>query len=291
MDILINLFIFSLVLFLYIHIYYHLKTSNYLEIYEIDSPSKEKFEELCYLKQPLIINNLNILSDLDNISLENFNKNYSSFHVKVVNNNDESNTYLPLKFNDSLNLFENDTSSNYISEFNSEFLEETTIEKILQTNDLFLRPYNIFNFEYDIIFGSLNSYTKLRYNLNTRTIIFVPQGEIEITLIPPKDYKYLHVKKNYENFEFVSSIDIYNLKDIYQEDFNKIKLLRVNLLHDKTISIPPYWFYSIKILKKNTLIFKSKYTTTIATLAILPELAMKFLQQNNIKSNITKIIT
>ena len=46
--------LFCLVLFLYLHIQFHLKTSNDLELYEIDYPSKEKLEEICDLRQPLI---------------------------------------------------------------------------------------------------------------------------------------------------------------------------------------------------------------------------------------------
>ena len=37
--------IFCLVLFIYIHIYFHFKTSNDLEVYELEKPSKDKFEE------------------------------------------------------------------------------------------------------------------------------------------------------------------------------------------------------------------------------------------------------
>ena len=39
------IFVFCIVLFLYIHIFFHLKTSDDLEVYEIDQPSKEKLEE------------------------------------------------------------------------------------------------------------------------------------------------------------------------------------------------------------------------------------------------------
>ena len=57
MLLIINLLILCIVLFVYIHIYTHIKTSNYLEIYEIENPSKDKFEDLVSMKQPLVINN------------------------------------------------------------------------------------------------------------------------------------------------------------------------------------------------------------------------------------------
>ncbi|GAF78491.1 unnamed protein product, partial [marine sediment metagenome] len=56
MKYLITIFIFSIVLFLYLHVQYHLKTSSDLEIYTIDNPTKEKLEEICDLRQPVILN-------------------------------------------------------------------------------------------------------------------------------------------------------------------------------------------------------------------------------------------
>ena len=42
-----SIFIFSVILFLYLHINYHLKCSNDLEVYTIEAPSKETLEEIC----------------------------------------------------------------------------------------------------------------------------------------------------------------------------------------------------------------------------------------------------
>ena len=54
MNIIIIFFIFIVILFLYIHILYHLKTADDLEIYEINSFSKERLNEVCDLRQPLL---------------------------------------------------------------------------------------------------------------------------------------------------------------------------------------------------------------------------------------------
>ena len=56
MKIIFSMLIFCIVLFLYLHIFFHLKTSNDLEVYEIDQPSKDKLEEICDLRQPVIFN-------------------------------------------------------------------------------------------------------------------------------------------------------------------------------------------------------------------------------------------
>jgi len=284
MEILINLLILTVTLFLYIHIYNQIKTSNYLEVYEIENISKDKFEELCDLKQPLLINNISLL-DFDIPYIQN---NYGSFDIKITNK-DTTDMFLPMKFLTAIELFDKDSSANYISENNKEFLEETSLIKEFSINDLFLRPIGTSSIEYDLILGSINSYTPLSYNLNCRNYYSVLTGSIEITLCPPKDYKYLYVNKDYENFKFTSVVDILEPQDEYKNEFEKVKFLRVILEPNRLLQIPAYWFFSIKILESNTLISNFKYTTYMNSLAMAPELFMKFLQKNNIKQNIAKV--
>ena len=54
LNIIIGFFVFCIVLFLYLHIQFHLKTSDELEIYEIDQASKDRMEEICDLRQPVL---------------------------------------------------------------------------------------------------------------------------------------------------------------------------------------------------------------------------------------------
>ena len=284
MKILINLLILTITLFLYIHIYNQIKTSNYLEVYEIENISKDKFEELCDLKQPLLINNINLL----NFDIPYIQNNYGSFDLKITNKQ-TSDMFLPMKFRTAIELFDKDTSSNYISENNKEFLEETSLIKEFSINDLFLRPTGTSSIEYDILLGSINSYTPLCYNLNCRNYYSVLSGSIEVTLCPPKDYKYLYVNKDYENFKFTSNINILEPQDEYKNEFEKVKFLRIILEPNRLLQIPAYWFFSIKILESNTLISNFKYTTYMNSLAMTPELFIKFLQNNNIKKNIARV--
>jgi hypothetical protein len=284
MEILINLLILTITLFLYIHIYNQIKTSNYLEVYEIENISKDKFEELCDLKQPLLINNIGLLE----FDIPHIQNNYGSFDIKICNK-DSSHMFLPMKFLTAIELFDKDSSANYISENNKEFLEETSLIKEYSVNDLFLRPVGTSSIEYDLILGSINSYTPLSYNLNCRNYYSVLTGSIEVTLCPPKDYKYLYVNKDYENFKFTSAVDILDPQDEYKNEFEKVKFLRVILEPNRLLQIPAYWFFSIKILESNTLVSNFKYTTYMNSLAMAPELFIKFLQKNNIKKNIAKV--
>ena len=86
MKIIIGFFIFCLVLFLYLHIQFHLKTSNDLEIFEIDDPSKDKLEEVCDLRQPLLFNYVND-QIMNTSNLQYMMDNYHAFDMKIRNCN------------------------------------------------------------------------------------------------------------------------------------------------------------------------------------------------------------
>ena len=286
MNIFINLLILCTTIFLYIHIYHHIKCSNYLEVYEIDKPSKDILEELCNLKQPLLIHNIDVMP----IDYEYVVKNYGNFDMKILNNENNSQN-ISLKLETASDLFNKDSSSIYISENNKDFLEETSLIKEFKNTDMYFRPYNVSYIDYDMIFGTKNCYTKLKYNLNCRNFINVLNGKIEITLCLPKNAKNLYVNKDYEELEFYSDINIHNIQEKYKDEFSKIKCLRVVLDKNKVLQIPAYWFYSIKIIEENSLISVLKYRSVMNTAAIFPELFMNFLQSNNIKHNLTKIIS
>lgn len=287
MNIIIFILVFSIVLFIYIHIYYHFKTNNDLEILEINNISKERLEEICDLRQPLtmtIDNNI-----FKQFFLKNLLENYSSFDIKIrniKNLDDNTELFLPLSLNDANKLMIEDKEGQYISENNKDFLIETSIIKDISVHDLFFRPYMLSNIEYDYIFGSKNSYTPLRYNLNYRNYFLVLQGKIRIKLTPPKNDKYLYCNKDYDNFEFRSPLNVWNIQDEYKTDFNKMKFLEVDLEPGNIIYIPAYWWYSIQILEENTCILSFKYRTYMNNVAILPQIILKIMQKQNIKHKI-----
>ena len=101
--------IFIIVLFFYLHIIYHLKKSNDLEVYEINEPTKNELEEICNYRQPVIFYyNSNLSEDINN---EQIITKYSSFDLNVrnvKNNNTEQEMYIPYKVKDLFSVFEND---------------------------------------------------------------------------------------------------------------------------------------------------------------------------------------
>ena len=289
MEILIGFFIFCLVLFIYLHVQFHLKTSNDLEMYEIDQASKEKLEEICDIRQP-------VLFDFDNQKImENSNKtyianNYHAFEVKIRNikeTNSDNELYMPLPFHAAVKLFDEDKNSTYYSENNTDFLQETGVIKTLQYNDEFLRPYMVSNCNYDLLMGSDGTCTPFRYEVNYRNFFLLTQGSAQIKMTPPQSTRYLYPNYDYENFEFRSPVNPWKPQPNYSADFDKIKCLEFTLQPGKTVFIPAFWWYSIKF-NKNTSISCFRYRTYMNNIAISPYIAMYALQIQNVKRNVAK---
>jgi competence CoiA-like predicted nuclease len=94
---------------------------------------------------------------------------------------------------------------------------------------------------------------------------------------------------DYENFEFKTFINPWDVKPEHLNDFNKIKCLEITLKQGKCIHIPPYWFYSFQMNNTSSII-SLKYRTYMNNLTISPEIVMSFLQNKNITRNYVKKI-
>jgi hypothetical protein len=291
MNIIITIAVFCMVLFIYLHIYFQLNTSNDLELYEIEKPSKERLEEICDLKQPIIFDYQNEkINEICNLNY--INKNYGAFDVKIRNlqiNDDESELYIPIKLNAAMQLFKNDNEKKYISEKNYEFLDETGLLKCYKYNDAFLRPYAVSSCDYDIITASNKITTPFKYDLNYRNYYLVTQGSIKVIMSPPKSKKYLYEYKDYENLEFTSPINPWDIQPQYKPDFDKIKCLEIELKPGSILFIPAFWWYSFSFIN-NASLCTFKYRTYMNTFANIPKYALNLLQTQNIKRNVIRRI-
>jgi len=290
MKLLLSFFIFCIVLFIYLHIQFHLKQSEDLEIYEIDLSSKDKFDEICDIRQPLlfVFDNQKIIDTMNKDFLFN---NYPAFEVKIrnVKDNDKGELYIPLKITDTNKLLNEDKDSLYYSENNEDFLKETGAIKNMLYNDEFLRPHMVSNCNYDILMGSNRCCTPFRYEINYRNYLMVTQGSLKIKLAPPKSSRYLYPIYDYDTFEFKSPLLPWNIQPEYISDFDKIKCLELTLVPGKTLYIPAFWWYSIQF-DENTSAAFFKYKTYMNILAIIPYIIMYSLQILNTKRNIVKTV-
>jgi hypothetical protein len=293
MEIFLTTLVFCITLFVYIHIYHHKKTSNDLEIFDIDVPSKERLEELCELRQPLTMkyNNDDLIETFNNKSISNI---YGAFDINIRNNeiNDKGEKYIMLAFNTAEMLCNNDNNQNYNSDNNPTFLSETTLIKHMQNNDLFLRPYMVSSCKYDMLMGTNNTRTPLRYDICNRHYLYVTEGSIKIKLTPPCNTKYLYRENDYEMLEFRSNINVWEPQEEYMKNFNKVKFLEFEVNEGTMVYIPPYWWYSIEYSpEKTNTVLSFKYTTYMNTIAITPELLIHYLQTMNVQFKTERILT
>jgi hypothetical protein len=290
MNYIITVLVFCIVLFLYLHIYHHLKTSNDLEVYEIERPSKDKLEEICDLRQPVVFKYTNERL-MSSCALPKVIETYGVFDVKIRNTKDDdeqTETYLPLVIREAIELVRNDKKEQYVSENNSDFLEETGLIKNYKYNDAFLRPPMVSSCNYDFLFGSKNTTTPLCYDLNYRNYYLVTNGSITIKLIAPQSSKYLYARKKYETLEFSSPVNPWDVQEEYKADFDKIKLLDVTLNPGDIIYIPAYWWYSFKYNNISS-VCAFKYRTYMNTIAISPQIVLSLLQKTNIQRKTMKV--
>ena len=106
-------------------------------------------------------------------------------------------------------------------------------------------------------------------------------------MTPPKNSKYLYLEKNYENFEFSSPINPWDIQECYKNEFDKMQFLEIELTRGKLLFIPAYWWYSIK-LSENAVLASFKYRTFMNNVALTPDFFMSFLQKQNVKHMIVK---
>ena len=291
MKIVLKILIFCMVLFIYLHVNFHIKVCNDLEIYELDDPSKDKLEEICDLRQPVIFEYMND-NMLKSCSRQTIQETYGAFEVKIRNltdvlGNDEE-LYIPISFTSALSATKEDVDKKYLIEKNDEFLDETAMSKIFKYNDVFIRPPMVSTCIYDISIGCEGVRTPFRYEVNYRNYFMVTEGDIRIKMAPPKSAKYLYQHADYENFEFCSQVNPWDAQKQYRKDFDKIKCLEVVVKKGFIIHIPAYWWYSIEFGKETT-VATFKYRTYMNTVSILPKILMRMLQTQNVKRRLATV--
>ena len=172
-----TILIFLIVLFVYLHIYFHFKKNNDLELINIEQPPQDKLDEVCNLRQPLVFQYTedNIFSSL---SREHLKQQASHHNVNIRSTSDESvqdhkdiNYYVTLDMKKTLELFEKDSAQQYITENNKNFLEDSTLVTMFQDSEDYFVPAMTSRKTYDLMMGSLGACTPLQYHVEYRRYI------------------------------------------------------------------------------------------------------------------------
>jgi len=296
MDFYFTIFIFIIVLFLYVHIISQYKKSEDLEIYEMDYASNTNLQEVCNIKQPVLFEfkhvNPDIFTDLDLNTL----KKHGTHDVRVKESNDSSD-YVMLKYESFKGLMDSDVNSRFFTEGNHEFIEEAGLYSEFAELNPYLKPAFTIQTKYDIMLGSKDTSTPLRYHTNERYFLVVVSGKIHVKMSPWKSRKYLHPIMDYDNYEFRSPIDAWdnaknNAKNAeYMNDVDKLKYLEFDVNAGHILYIPPYWWYSIKYSSEpDTLVLGATYNSVVNIMANTPDIIRYYIQQQSTVTKVTRTL-
>ena len=294
MNVLGTLFIFLLALFLYIYLMHQYKKSGDLEIYEMDYQTNVHLQEVCDIRQPIIFDIRPISSVLfQEISPPMLAK-YGGQSVEIKDVRDyaivDSKTSTTdatidgasISFSLAKQICDMDDQSRYFSENNEDFLDTTGMSSRLTEVDTLLKPSFTVSKKHDLLFGSRDTATPLQYHTYYRRFFCVALGRIRVSMVPWKMGGSLQPIHDYEHYEFRSPVDLRSLSS---------DILEFDVAQGSVLFIPPYWWYSIRYVDPGeTMVYSTSYMTAMNLLANIPNLGLYWLQQQNIRPKVSKML-
>jgi len=229
----------------YVHICFHMKTSNELEVYDLRKPNKEVFDEICDYRQPVKVHMGNELSKVTDLFMG----------AIFIRNVTQDPSFVSVDIETANRIFEQDKQSRYISERNT---------KKDDCADVFLRPHLCAFRYYDYMRGSEGAVTPFKYDLYYRHFLYVSDGTVCVRVATPNTSEMLHMVKDSELFEFRAYDDPWKENTSFRT--KELTLSKGDLLY-----IPAYWWYSIKYTQKGRIV-AFKYHTYASACSIFPKL-------------------
>ena len=275
-----TILIFLLVLLFYMHVIEEYKKSEDLEIYEMDYKSNKELQDVCNLKQPVLFNLIEnepkFFKEVDIIG-------ESKTNVIVKDKEDiENGNVIRLPYESAKTLMTTDMKSRFYSERNDKIANETSYD--FNNMDDILKPNLVIHTKRELLFGSKGAHTVMRYHTEHRKFLAVRKGRIHVKMTPWRSRKYLHVLKDYVDYDFRSLVDVWNPQAKYANDLDKIKFLEFDVEQGYVLNVPPFWFYSIKYSSDDvTEAFELTYNTPMNAASNLPLWTMYYMQQQNLK--------
>lgn len=275
MTILLTIFIFCIILILYLHVRFHLKVNNDLDVFVVDDFKRHRINEICNLKQPFMFQYLNP-ELMTAMNFDSLLKNFKTNSLNVKKSKDTN--YLPLKLENVFELFEKDVSNNYISEYNMEFLNDTGLIKHFKNSNV-LKPNLMSNSSFDCILGKKNYGTELKHNLFYRNFFYVSSGKVRVKMFSPNNAHKISDGTQVEFCDFIHDETPYDDKEKNMESLNQVERV---LDTGDIIFIPPYWFYSF-YFEESSIINRFSYGTYMSNVSILPVFCKHVLRLQNKK--------
>ena len=281
--------IFIIVALVYLHIVSQYKTGTDLEIYEMDYHDSISLQETCNVMQPIIFEwKVHISSPIPFMESCKFPMNIKDnreLYNQTLNHPDS----ISLLCSSVVQLMRQDTQTHFFSESNHTFMEDSGFLKHSQylKLDQILQPPNTVHAEYDILMGSKGTSVPLRYHTKTRKFLYVLSGKLSLKMTTWKNREWLHVVKDFENYDFRSPYDVWAPDNDIEET---IQFLQFDVPKGSVLYIPAFWFYSIQYDATDTVVLEYNYSTLVNKVAFAAHSCQYYLQQQNITTKTTKKI-
>ena len=283
----IEIFIFLLVAFLYIHIVSQYKSNEDLDVYEIDYYDNVNLQETCNLMQPFLFSTYDIFPKLPNLQ-ELASLRSASPQLILYEKGDPTHPFeIPLKMATESVFFNpptpQESHKQYYSEGNSRWMSNMAdLSHDMHSLDSYLKPAFTASKEYDMLSGSIMCTTPFKYHRNTRKFLVVNEGEICLKMAPWKSNKlYLYEVVDTVRGEIRSTVDVWNPSLKHKSSWEKIQFMEVLAKGGQVVYIPPYWGYSIQYRAANSQLYEVTYSTVFNRVAFLGEIVQNMLQREN----------
>lgn len=284
--------VFFLCLFLYLHISVHYRKGEDLELFETDYVSPEALSESCQSLQPLLVLGVRGVGSLPNVQqLTDGNGSYEAClrdmrdflpsscsssrdgDVGGIASDDLVAGLKPvcLPMSGILNILSSNVEEGrYISEGNSEYLEEAGVYKKVRHwgEDRFAPSYNVWT-KLDVWMGNKGAFTPLRVHRFYRQFL-VPRGPgvLTVKMTPWKSRKYLNAVSNDMMLETLSPIVPWGVPREDQKDSrSRLKFLEFVVKEGNVLYIPPFWWYSVEFSGPNMAVYSYTYVSVMNWLA------------------------
>jgi hypothetical protein len=273
------LLIFICVMFLYIHIIDQYKTSQDMEIYELDYKNNENLQETCGIRQPVIVRGCTFDPPVINTESNNHSLIIKDSRDMTIRDVEMDTIQLPVR--SAIKLLNTDTHSHFFSESNhGDFVDESLRNQLSSTFDESLKPpFVTINSTYDFMTGSKDAVTPFRYHTEFRRFLAVASGKISVKMACWNARKQMPpILKDYAQYEFRTPLDVWSSSSSSSSPPSTLSFLEFDVFPQDILYIPPYWWFSIKYAEKNTHIYGITYTTLMNMFSNIHDLGRHWMQ-------------
>jgi hypothetical protein len=261
--------LFVILVIVYSHVSVEYRKSEDLEIYEMDYKTNRQLQEICALKQPIVFNISQPCPELFQLDCDAWKNADITIKDCTSNSIETSDDAIVLPLRSASRLMQTDTRAKYYSEDNEQFLQDVGVHsQIRLCIDPVLKPPLSITSNYDWILGSTNAYTPLRYHTGYRQYYVVTRGKIRVKMTPYSSVKHMSSPPTVDNdfFGFAA-----NKVNPWATTENSIKYVECIVNEGNVLYIPPYWWYSIQYVTKETTLVCCRYYSPPNIIANLPD--------------------